>query len=159
MLKFKTLLSVVFLFVISIGSAQITSSSVTGSVVEGSSPVGEASITLIHLPTNSSFETTTNKQGRFSFDNLNVGGPYKIIVKAIGFEDYTNSLIQLSLGDNDLRSVKLEKKVNTLEEVTVVGKKTLKNGKRNGSDTAQTKKKRNGNVNQNRDKNRKIIKD
>ena len=58
-----------------------------------------------------------------------------------------------------LHSVKLEKKVNTLEEVTVVGKKTLKNGKRNGSNTTQTKKKRNGNINRNRDKNRQIIKD
>ena len=128
MLKFKSLLLFTFLFVVSIGSAQITTSSVTGSVLEGVAPVADASVTLIHLPTNSSFEATTNKQGRFSLDNLNVGGPYKIIVKAMGYEEYSNSQIQLSLGDNDLHSVSIEKKVNTLQEVTVAGKKVAKSG-------------------------------
>ena len=144
MLKLKSLLLFVFMLVVSAVSAQMTTSAVTGNVTEGTTPIADATIILVHLPTNSSFETTTNKQGRFSLDNLNVGGPYKIIVKSMGFEDYSNSQIQLSLGDNDLRSVKLEKKVNTLEEVTVVGKKTLKNGKRKGSNTTQTKKKKNG---------------
>ena len=128
MLKIKSLFLVVFLFVVSAGSAQITTSSVTGSVVEGNTSVTDASVTLIHLPTNSSFETTTNKQGRFSLDNLNVGGPYKIIVKAMGYEEYSNSQIQLSLGDNDLHSIGIEKKVNTLQEVSVKGKKSLRNG-------------------------------
>ena len=128
MLKIKSLFLVVFLFIVYVSSAQITTSSVSGSVVEGNTAVTDASVTLIHLPTNSRIETVTNKQGRFSFDNLNVGGPYKIIIKAMGYEDYSNSLIQLSLGDNDLRSVKLDKKVNTLQEVSVKGKKSLRNG-------------------------------
>ena len=128
MLKFKSLLLVVFLFVVSAGSAQMTTSSVTGNVAEGSTPVAEATITLVHLPTNSSFETTTNKQGRFSLENLNVGGPYKIIVKAMGYDEYSNSQIQLSLGENDIHAVSLAKKVNTLQEVSVTGKKSARNG-------------------------------
>ena len=128
MLKFKSLLLIVFLFVVSVGSAQMTTSSVIGNVAEGSTPVAEATITLVHLPTNSSYETTTNKQGRFSLENLNVGGPYKIIVKAMGYEEYSNSQIQLSLGENDIHAVSLEKKVNTLQEVSVTGKKSARNG-------------------------------
>ena len=128
MLKFKSLLLIVFLFVVSVGSAQMTTSSVTGNVAEGSTPVAEATITLVHLPTNSSYETTTNKQGRFSLENLNVGGPYKIIVKAMGYEEYSNSQIQLSLGENDIHAVSLKKKVNTLQEVSVTGKKSARNG-------------------------------
>lgn len=116
----------VFLFTISFVSAQITTSSVTGVVKEGTTPVENATITLVHLPTNSSFESASNKQGRFSFDNLNVGGPYKIVVKAMGYEVYSNSQIELSLGDNDLRAVSLEKKLNSLEEVSVIGKKNQK---------------------------------
>ena len=61
-------------------------------------------------------------------DNLNVGGPYKITVKAMGYEEYSNSQIELSLGENDLHAVSLEKKVNTLQEVSVTGKKSARAG-------------------------------
>jgi hypothetical protein len=124
MLKSKFLLLVLFLCVASVASAQITTSSVTGSVADGANPIADAKVTLVHLPTNSNYETTTNKQGRFSLDNLNVGGPYKITVEAMGYEGYSNTQIQLSLGDNDIHAITVEKKVNTLQEVTVTGKKS-----------------------------------
>ena len=128
MSKFQSLFLVVFSFYVSIGSAQITSSSITGNVTDGTIPISDSKITLIHIPTNSSFETNTNNQGRFSLDNLNVGGPYKIIVNAFGYEEYSNSQIQLSLGDNDLHTITIQKTVNALQEVVVNGKKSLRNG-------------------------------
>ncbi|WP_264521590.1 TonB-dependent receptor [Flavobacterium sp. N1994] len=123
MLRFKSLSVIFFLLLVSIAKGQITTSSLTGSISSQNAPVAEANVSLIHLPTNATYETTTNKQGRFSLDNLNVGGPYKIVVKSMGFQDYTNSQIQLSLGDNDLHAIEIEKNVNALQEVTVVGKK------------------------------------
>ncbi|WP_294251333.1 carboxypeptidase-like regulatory domain-containing protein, partial [uncultured Chryseobacterium sp.] len=35
----------------------------------------EMTIKLIHIPTNSTFETKSNKNGQFSLDNLQPGGP------------------------------------------------------------------------------------
>lgn len=111
------------LFIAGSISAQITTSSLTGKVTDGSSLIVDASVTVTHLPTNTVYETTTDKQGRFSLDNLNVGGPYKIVVKSIEIQEYSNSQINLSLGDNDLQTIKVKHKENTLEEVSVIGKK------------------------------------
>ena len=83
-------------------SGQITSSTLSGKVTDGDTPIANATITIIHLPTNASFDTTTNKKGRFSIDNLDVGGPYKLIIKSKEIDEYKRNGIQLVLGDNEM---------------------------------------------------------
>ena len=136
MTKLKSILTITLLLFMSIVSAQITTSSVSGKVTDGTSPVFDATITLTHLPTNSTYETTTDKQGRYNLENLNVGGPYKITVKSMDTKEYTTSQIQLSLGDNDIPVIKVQKNDNVLQEVVVAGKKTsARNG---GTNITQT---------------------
>jgi len=127
-MKLKFLFATVFLFVMSSISAQITTSSLSGKVTDGTAPVFDAAIVLTHIPTNTAYETTTDKQGRFNLENLNVGGPYKISVKSMEIKEYTASQIQLSLGDNDLPIIKVQKTENVLEEVSITGKKITKTG-------------------------------
>jgi hypothetical protein len=132
----KKLLSIFFFwFALSTVNAQITSSSMAGKVMDDNGPVVGLSVTLTHTPTNTNFDATTDKQGRFSFDNLNVGGPYKIVVKGMNIKEYTNSGIQLSLGDNDLPAIKVTQTDNVLQEVVVTGKKTTRTGGTNISQT------------------------
>ena len=83
-------------------SAQITSSTLSGKVTDGDLPIAYATITIIHLPTNASFDTTTDKKGRFSIDNLDVGGPYKLIIKSDEIAEYKRTGIKLVLGDNEM---------------------------------------------------------
>jgi Carboxypeptidase regulatory-like domain len=116
------------LLTIGLASAQITSSSVSGKVTDGSVPISDATVVLTHLPTNTNYEATTDKQGRFNLENLNVGGPYKITVKSMEIKEYSNSQLQLSLGDNDLPVIKAQKNENVLQEVAVVGKKSKLTG-------------------------------
>lgn len=116
-------------------SAQMTTSSMSGKVTDGTAPVSDAAVVLTHVPTNTSYEATTDKQGRFNLENLNVGGPYKISVKSINSKEFSASQIQLSLGDNDYPTIKVEKKDNVLEEVVVAGKKTTRG---NGTNISQT---------------------
>lgn len=123
-----------FLFVGSI-FAQITTSSVSGKVKNGDSAITNADIVLKHLPTNSVYRGTTDKQGRFSFENLNSGGPYQIVIKSNSYQDYVNSQIQLVLGDNDLSNITLEKAENQLQEVVIKNAKS--SGKNNGTDINQ----------------------
>ncbi|MEC4005218.1 carboxypeptidase regulatory-like domain-containing protein [Flavobacterium sp. SUN052] len=123
MLRIKSFFAILMLLTVGTISAQITTSSLTGKVTDGSTVIVDATITLVHLPTNSVYETTTDKQGRFSLDNLNVGGPYKIVVKSMDIQEYSNSQINLSLGENDLQTIKVKRSENTLQEVSVVGKK------------------------------------
>ena len=98
----KSLLALFFVLFSVMASAQITSSTLSGKVTNGDTPIANATITIIHLPTNASFDTTTDKKGRFSIDNLDVGGPYKLIIKSKEIAEYKRTGIQLVLGDNEM---------------------------------------------------------
>ena len=120
MLKFKSLFTIILLFIAGTSSAQITSSTLNGKVTDGDNPIINASVTIIHLPTNSSYEAVTDKKGRFSLDNLDVGGPYQLIIKSKDTDLYSRKGIQLVLGDNDMtRDIIVNKKENnTNQEVS-----------------------------------------
>lgn len=118
-MKFKSLLSLVLFFVVGFASAQITSSTINGKVTDGDLPIANAFITLTYLPTNSVYETETDKKGRFSLDNLEVGGPFKIEVKGATIENYSRSGFQLLLGDNDMpKPIMVRKKETTTQVVS-----------------------------------------
>lgn len=82
--------------------AQITSASISGRVTDGDKPIANLEITITHLPTNYFYKTETNKKGEFSLDDLDVGGPYKIVIKADYIEERILNNIYLRLGENDL---------------------------------------------------------
>jgi hypothetical protein len=125
MTKLKSLVTLVLFFVVGITSAQITSSTINGKVTDGDLPIANASITLIYLPTNSVYETETDSKGRFSLDNLEVGGPFKIEVKGATIENYSRSGFQLLLGDNDLpKPIMVRKKETTSQVVSTNEKET-----------------------------------
>jgi hypothetical protein len=83
---------------------QITSATINGTVLFDNTAIKDVEITLLFTPTNSLFETTTDKCGRFSLDNLDVGGPYIIIIK-YKEKKWTKSNILLHLGDNDIDKI------------------------------------------------------
>lgn len=119
MKNFKLLKVLFFLFFVTAASAQITSSTLNGKVTDGELPVINASILIIHLPTNASFETTTDKKGRFSLDNLDVGGPYRIVIKSNEINDYKRTGIQLVLGENELsKDIIVNRKENNIQKET-----------------------------------------
>ena len=125
MLKIKSLLIITLFFVTGITSAQITSSTLNGKVTDGDAPLVDATVTIIHLPTNSSYEAVTDKKGRFSLDNLDVGGPYQLIIKSPTTEIYTRKGIQLVLGDNDMtRDIIVNKKETNSQDVSNSEKNT-----------------------------------
>ena len=120
MSQFKLVFTIIFMFVSGLLAAQVTSATLSGKVSDGNFPVANAAVTLIYLPTNSSYETNTDKKGRFSLDNLDVGGPYRIIVKSKDTEDYSNSNMELSLGNNDLiKTLVVQRKESAMEQVSV----------------------------------------
>jgi len=84
--------------------SQITSSTLEGSVKLDGNNLINSKIVLLFTPTNSEYTTTTDKHGRFSLDNLDVGGPYTLFI----YDDkmvYTKKNIYLILGDNDLPDI------------------------------------------------------
>ena len=117
MIKLKSIITLVVFLIVGIASAQITSSTINGKVSDGDVPVANAKVTLIYVPTNSVYETETDKKGRFSLDNLEVGGPFKIEVKGDSIENYSRSGLQLLLGDNDLPKPIMVRKKETTSQV------------------------------------------
>ena len=115
MIRVKSFLPLFFVLIATMASAQITSSIISGKVTDGDTPIANATITIIHLPTNASFDATTDKKGRFSIDNLDVGGPYKLIIKSEEIAEYKRTGIQLVLGDNEMMKdiIVNRKEINT----------------------------------------------
>ncbi|MGS0749141.1 hypothetical protein [Halpernia sp. GG3] len=111
-----------------ISFAQITTSKLDGKIT-GKEITATTKVKITYIPTNSVFETAPNKTGRFSLVNLNVGGPYKIDVYDNDQIIFTESDVQLNLGDNDLPAIIIsENKEKTIEGVVLSGKRSVKNG-------------------------------
>lgn len=106
--------------------SQETSSRIFGRLKGISS---EVTVKIVHVPTNSTFETKSNSKGQFSLDNLQPGGPYKLEISDGSQVIYENPNLQLSLGSNDLPVVEIGNKEKTIDEVKITSKKTVvKNG-------------------------------
>jgi len=107
--------------------AQETNSQASGRVFSDSNetPV-EATVTVIHEPTQNKYVSITRNDGYFHFFNLKPGGPYSIIFSSAGYETLkkTNLFIYLTgehffLGNTEIADFLLQKKIVTLDEVVI----------------------------------------
>ena len=104
--------------------AQQTTSSIRG-IVTGNdgTPVQDATITILHQPSNSRSVIQSSDNGRFNVSGLRVGGPYTIRVQSEAGEETIDG-IYLNLGNPTSLPIDLESdnlQVNDLEEVVVTG--------------------------------------
>ena len=80
--------------------AQITTGSVRGNVTDSSGgPVGQAAISIRHLPSGTTTTAVTDASGVFDSRGLRVGGPYTIDVTAAGYQARTLEGVFLNVGD------------------------------------------------------------
>src|SRR5690606_2309441 len=106
--------------------AQVTTSSMTGVVTQnsGSVTVG-ATIKATHTPTGTLYSGSANESGRFNLANMRVGGPYRIEVTYVGKDPIVYDDVYIQLGQPFiLNPVFEESEGTTLDEITVVGKKS-----------------------------------
>ncbi len=118
----KRIICAVALLSFSLAFSQETSSKIFGRLRGTAS---EMSVKVVHIPTNSTFETKSNSKGQFSLDNLQPGGPYKIEISDGSQVIYSNSNVQLSLGNNDLPVVEVNNKEKMIDEVKLTSKKSI----------------------------------
>jgi len=103
-------------------SAQgVTTASVNGIVSDSKGAIPGATVTITHLPTGTVYSTVTRADGRFNLINLRVGGPYTFKVSFIGYKDFVQENINLSIGQDQRTDVKLEDNMTALKEVVVSG--------------------------------------
>ena len=101
--------------------AQVTTSSITGKVVDKEGPLPGATIVATHVPSGTTYGTTTNGEGRYTMQGMRVGGPY--IIQA-SFASHNSSKLEnvtLKLGETFRANFTLENKMINLEEVVIAG--------------------------------------
>lgn len=135
-----TILAVLMFISASAFSQGVTSSSLNGRVIdENGKPLEIANVVAIHVPTDGQFGTVTDEKGNFRLVNLPVGGPYKVLVTYVGYNEYEKQNIHLTLGQTMRVDVQLQPSSIQLEEVIVVAsrvsKKDIFDGNRTGAET------------------------
>lgn len=134
----KKLLGLLFsCFVLVFASyAQLTTSELKGRVSAAKESLPGANVLLVHQPTGTQYGTTTNAGGYFTIPNLTPGGPYLVKVSFIGYKEYQNDQMYLSLGQSFQLNVQLTEASTDLEEVKVVANTTsVFDGNATGSKT------------------------
>src|SRR5688572_24191889 len=77
----------------------VTTGNITGYVTDAQQQaVPGASVVALHVPSGTSYDTTTNAEGRFFIPGMRVGGPYQVTVSLSGFQTQVQENITLSLG-------------------------------------------------------------
>src|SRR5262245_66500799 len=103
----------------------VTTGSITGVVTDtNQKPVPGASVIAIHEPSGTSYEATTEKEGRYTIPNMRIGGPYTVTVNYVGtgtaFAPKTVENLEVNLGTATDVNVTVEA-INVTEKVVVVG--------------------------------------
>ena len=119
----KTILSLLLLLVVGVsGFAQVTTSTISGIVkTEKGETLPGATVQVVHVPTGTKYGASTNLSGKYVVPAVRVGGPYKVIVSFVGFNQNEQSDVNTSLGVTTNVDVVLVESSTSLKEVVVTG--------------------------------------
>ena len=100
----------------------VTTGSISGVVKDAQGlAVPGATITALHEPSGSSYETVAREDGRFTMPALRVGGPYTVTATLAGFQSAVHKDVFVTLGVGTDLNLKLAT-VAMSESVTVTGR-------------------------------------
>src|SRR5687768_16516356 len=102
-------------------SAQVTTSSISGTVRSENESLPGATIRAFHLPTQTEYNTSSLNGGVYNVVNMIPGGPYRIEVSYVGYQNYIQDSLYLALGENTRVDISLSAAAAGLREVIVTG--------------------------------------
>ncbi|MBI2730384.1 MAG: TonB-dependent receptor [Sphingobacteriales bacterium] len=124
-----------FLLFIFHSTAQVTTATLSGVVKDPKGTVLSAATIVLEFPDAGIRQSVTTKSdGRFTIPNLRVGGPYKVTVTHVTYQQQVQENIFLELGQNTALEFLLKEKSTELEKVVVTGSRVFDN-KRTGAST------------------------
>ena len=124
MRKRLEILFVLMLFSATAMLAQMTTSGINGMVTAGGDKAIGATVTAVHEPSGTTYNTVVNESGRYSINGMRVGGPYTVKVSYIGYTTSVTKDVTLQLAESYSLNVKLAEDANELGEVVVSAKAT-----------------------------------
>ncbi|MCC9169115.1 TonB-dependent receptor [Pontibacter harenae] len=82
-----------------------------------------ATVIAVHQPTNTQYVTVTNTEGRFTIQNMRVGGPYTVRTSFVGYQEQRVENVVLNLGQTARVDFNVSESNQQLGEVQVVGQR------------------------------------
>ncbi len=117
-------------------SAQVTTATISGIVKDSrGAPLGSATITVEFPDAGIKQILITKSDGRFTLPNLRVGGPYKVTVNHVSYQQMVSENIYLELGLNNTVEFTLQETAQELGNVTVASRSKIFDDKRTGAST------------------------
>ena len=136
---YKQILTLAFLLVGTFAFSQgVTTSALGGTVTDNvGEPLPGANIVAVHVPTGTKYGAVTDFNGLYRISNMRVGGPYRITISYVGFNDFVRENIFLDLGQTRRISTQLSESTTALDEVVIVAQGTggVFNTNKTGSET------------------------
>lgn len=114
MRKRLEILFVLMLFSATAMLAQMTTSGINGMVTAGGDKAIGATVTAVHEPSGTTYNTVVNESGRYSINGMRVGGPYTVKVSYIGYTTSVTKDVTLQLAESYSLNVKLAEDANEL---------------------------------------------
>ena len=119
--RMRSFLVLAMLFFVIAVNAQVTTASMGGKVVDATNePLIGATVRAVHNPTGTVYNTITQSNGQYRFQNLRIGGPYTVEFSYVGFNPEKVSNINLVLGEDRTLNVVMKEDAQALGEVLVV---------------------------------------
>jgi hypothetical protein len=104
----------------------VTTSAVSGVVNDSKGEaLPGATVLAIHQPSGTQYGTSTQTDGRFTINNARIGGPYKITVSFVGYQQQVQENVFLNLGVTTNLNFKLSEEGTQLEEIVVSGSSVI----------------------------------
>ena len=117
-------------------SQGVTTSSIGGKVTDASEePLLGANVVALHVPSGSVYGAITDFDGYYRIPNMRVGGPYKITVSYVGFNEFVRENVYLNLGQTERINVAMSESSTALDEVVVTAVNDGFSSNRTGSST------------------------
>ncbi|HEY3404872.1 MAG TPA: carboxypeptidase-like regulatory domain-containing protein, partial [Ohtaekwangia sp.] len=113
----------------------VTTASIAGTVVDqNGEPLPGANVIAVHVPSGTEYGASSLADGRFNMPAVRIGGPYRITVSFIGYENSVQENVYLSLGQSFNVKVDLKESGTQLAEIVVTSSSII-NSDRTGAST------------------------
>ena len=124
LISFTLFLILIASFVSEVHSQVVTSSSMSGIVTDtkGDALPG-ANIIAVHEPSGTQYGTSSRVDGRYNINGMRVGGPYKLTVSFVGYNNQIIENVFLELGQNYRLDVSLTESAVQLGDITITAER------------------------------------